>query len=507
MPVSHPSDQSPTPQAADAQSAIPTGRMALLFTVMLVTAAGNTAMHSVMPSIGTALKIDDVWISLAYSWSALLWVMCAPMWARRSDKRGRKAMMALGLVGFIASMSLCGLVLWMGFAGWITGFVTLLLFALARSAYGGFGSAAPPAVQAYVASRTSRSERTKALSLVASSFGLGTVVGPVLAPLMIIPFFGIGLTGPAWCFALLGVVTLVVLRLRLPDDEPKFAARGKTFSDPNSGVADPDALEDDDPLEGAEENGGLPVGEQKRLRWFEPRLRHWVIASLAGGHAQAMIMGITGFLVLDRLQMRERLTEGAAYVSLVMVFGAIATLLAQWGIIPRFKLGPRAATLSGVITAAFGTAILAAHDMVPGDAMLIFSHSGLNAVTLDIAVGARERGMKLIGVTSIPHSSVTPSRHSCGKRLFELADVVIDTGVPLGDAGIEIDGMTGKTGATSTSIAIAIGHAINVATAERVVASGREPFIMQSPNTTDKVAATQQNDRNYAELARRLKLR
>jgi uncharacterized phosphosugar-binding protein len=155
----------------------------------------------------------------------------------------------------------------------------------------------------------------------------------------------------------------------------------------------------------------------------------------------------------------------------------------------------------------YGDAILSAHDTVPGDAMLIFSHSGLNAVTLDIAVGAKARGMKLIGVTSIPHSSATPSRHSCGKRLFELADVVIDTGVPLGDAALSIPGMTGKTGATSTSIAIAVGHAINAATAERVVASGREAFIMQSPNTTDKAAATEQNDRNYAELARRLKLR
>ncbi|RZV33801.1 MAG: MFS transporter, partial [Sphingomonadaceae bacterium] len=48
--------------------------MALLFAVMLVTAAGNTAMQSVMPSIGTALGVADVWISLAYSWSALLWV-------------------------------------------------------------------------------------------------------------------------------------------------------------------------------------------------------------------------------------------------------------------------------------------------------------------------------------------------------------------------------------------------------------------------------------------------
>ena len=85
---------------------IPKGRMALLFMVMLTTAAGNTAMQSVMPSIGTALGIADVWISLAYSWSALLWVICAPFWAGRSDRRGRKAMMALGMLGFIANLAL-----------------------------------------------------------------------------------------------------------------------------------------------------------------------------------------------------------------------------------------------------------------------------------------------------------------------------------------------------------------------------------------------------------------
>jgi len=62
------------PPAAAAHP-ISRGRMTLLFAVMLTTAAGNTAMQSVMPSIGTALDIADVWISLAYSWSALLWVI------------------------------------------------------------------------------------------------------------------------------------------------------------------------------------------------------------------------------------------------------------------------------------------------------------------------------------------------------------------------------------------------------------------------------------------------
>jgi uncharacterized phosphosugar-binding protein len=155
----------------------------------------------------------------------------------------------------------------------------------------------------------------------------------------------------------------------------------------------------------------------------------------------------------------------------------------------------------------YGRAIFDSHQTDPGDTMLIFSHSGLNAVTLDIALAAKEKGMTLIGVTSIPHSSATPSRHSCGKRLFELADITIDTGVPLGDAGIEIAGVAGRTGATSTSIGIAIGHAINSTTAEIIAEAGRDPYLMVSPNTTAKESATLQNDRNYAELWRRLRMR
>jgi MFS family permease len=327
--------------------------MALLFMVMLTTAAGNTAMQSVMPSIGTSLGVDDVWISLAYSWSALLWVVCAPIWAERSDRRGRKAMMALGISGFIASFLLCGLMLWLGLAGILPAFWALLLFAAARSLYGGFGSAAPPAVQAYVASRTPRSERTQALSLIASSFGLGTVIGPALAPLMVMPV--LGLAGPFLVFALIGAVTLIALRLRLPNDEPQFAARGSAYESPYSGSPTSEVAEearDDD-----EDDDYGP--EPGKLRWFEPRLRPWVICGLLGGHAQAMVLGIAGFLVLDRLGLRSDPMAGAGPVGLVLMAGAIATLLAQWGLIPRLNLGPRAASLSGIAIAAVGTIVLA----------------------------------------------------------------------------------------------------------------------------------------------------
>lgn len=360
----------PTAAAEPPPKPISRDRMALLFAVMLTTAAGNTAMQSVMPSIGTALQVDDVWISLAYTWSALLWVVCAPIWARRSDKRGRKAMMALGLVGFIVSMGLCGLVLWFGLAGLIPAFWTLILFALARSLYGGFGSAAPPAVQAYVASRTARSERTQALSLIASSFGLGTVLGPALAPLLIFP--GIGLTGPFLAFVILGVVTLIALRVLLPDDEPQFAARGVTYDAPFGSSSGSHSGDDGDDLSSTlnltEESAVEPEAVAK-MGWFEARLRPWVIAGLLGGHAHAMVLGIAGFLVLDRLGLRETPAEGAGPVGIVLMCGAIATLLAQWGVIPRLNMGPRAAILWGVALAAVGTILFGVAQNLHGIAL------------------------------------------------------------------------------------------------------------------------------------------
>src|SRR3546814_6454694 len=111
---------------------IPSDRMAVLFAVMLVAAAGNTAMQSILPAIGAKLHIPDVWVSLAFSWSALLWVLTAPHWARQSDKRGRKALMALGVIGFLSSMALCGFVLWAGLEGWLAASMTFILFALCR---------------------------------------------------------------------------------------------------------------------------------------------------------------------------------------------------------------------------------------------------------------------------------------------------------------------------------------------------------------------------------------
>jgi uncharacterized phosphosugar-binding protein len=155
----------------------------------------------------------------------------------------------------------------------------------------------------------------------------------------------------------------------------------------------------------------------------------------------------------------------------------------------------------------YGRAIMRSHQVDPADSMILFSHSGVNAVILDIALDAKDKGLKVIGVTSLPHSSATKSRHSSGKRLFEVADIVVDTGASLADAAIRIDGLEAPVGANSTSVAIAIAHAIVSATAEKLVRRGVQPFVMVNPNTAGKESANAANDRNYDEMWRRLRAR
>ena len=363
-------------------ASIPTVRLAVLFMVMLVAAAGNTAMQSILPAIGARLGIADVWVSLAFSWSALLWVLTAPRWARQSDKRGRKALMAIGIVGFISSMLLCALVLWAGLSGLTGAALTFALFALFRSLYGGFGSAAPPAVQAYVAARTAAAERTKALSLVASSFGLGTVLGPTLAPWLIL--LVVGLAGPMFIFALIGIAVLIALRLLLPDDTPAYEAKGRIAPYPAAGGSPTGIGSEDDDADADGADDGEPI---PRIGWTYAPILPWNIAGLLGGHAQAMIMGVIGFLILDRLNLRATPDLAAEPTGHVLWVGAMATLLAQWGLIPLFSPSPRVAVLVGSAIGGAG-------------ALMVGMGSTLNTISVGFAVSMLGFGLYRPGFTA-----------------------------------------------------------------------------------------------------------
>ncbi|HEY0412904.1 MAG TPA: MFS transporter [Allosphingosinicella sp.] len=315
-------------------------RFALLFTVMLVAASGNTAMQSLMPAIGRQLKIADLWVAVAFSLSAVIWVAVAPHWARRADRRGRRALMRLGLYGFILSMLVCGTILAAGLHKLIAPTAVFVIFIFGRAIYGGWGSASPSAVQAYIAARSEGAERTRYLSGLASSFGLGTIIGPAIAPLFI--FEPLGLAGPLFVFAGIGSLVLAALVTRLPDDTPRSDARGEVADFPSIG--------------GVFVGGAEPRGEARTpLRWRDPRVLPWHVIGVVGGHGNAALLGVIGFLVIDRSGVP--LAEAQQSIAIVLMAGAGATLLAQWGLIPWLGLNPRQLVLWGLAAAAAGTAL------------------------------------------------------------------------------------------------------------------------------------------------------
>ncbi len=318
----------------------------LLFMVMLTIAAGNTALQSVLPAIGRSLGVADNNVAAAFSASALLWVIAAPFWAKRSDRHGRRAMILMGLGGFAVSLLICGVFLAMGINGWISGSAAFLAFIGGRLIYGSFGAAAPPAVQALVAGQTTREERTKALTLLASAFGLGTILGPAIAPYLILGALGkieIGLAGPTFVFALFGLGMWLTVRRMLPDDRGGGGdAHGAATAYPSIGGQS----------SGASITAATADRDAEQVGYTDVRIRAWMIAGLVMGHAQAMTGQTIGFLVIDRLHVAP--ADALQPTGLVLMMGAGAALLAQWGIIPLLNLSPRKLVLSGLVVAAIG---------------------------------------------------------------------------------------------------------------------------------------------------------
>jgi hypothetical protein len=162
-----------------------------------------------------------------------------------------------------------------------------------------------------------------------------------------------GLAGPLIMFAAFGVAVLVALHVKLPNDTPRFAARGAVAAYPNSASMNSPEPEQAD---GQALDSVLPDTEV-RLPWRDERMLPWLIAGLIGGHAQAILLGVVGFLVRDRLGLQDRPWEAVQASGSVMLIGAMATLLAQWGLIPILSLAPRSSVLLGSVLALIGVGL------------------------------------------------------------------------------------------------------------------------------------------------------
>ncbi len=375
---------------------LPRRDFAVLFVALLTVAAGNTALQTVVPTAARQIHVPDMAVAGIFSLSALLWTFSAPYWARQSDLRGRRRLVQLGLAGFAVSMTGCGFALLAGLRGVLMPVAAFALFTLLRSLFGIFGSASNPAAQAYVAARTSLAERTNALSTMASAFGLGTIIGPALAPLFIIG--AVGLAGPLFAFALIAIGVLVTVRVLLPDDDPEHAIQaghGAPSTEPTltGGATGASAV-------------AATVGRGTRLNWRDPRIKPFMIFGFVSGSAQAATGQAMGFLVIDRLGVSP--VAAQPEIAIVFMAGAGATLLAQWGLIRMFAMTPLQLMRWGTAIAAIGTAGIALapdfHALVVAYALSAlgygFARPGFTAGA-SLAVSQEEQGGVAGAVTAV----------------------------------------------------------------------------------------------------------
>lgn len=126
--------------------------------------------------------------------------------------------------------------------------------------------------------------------------------------------------------------------------------------------------------------------------------------------------------------------------------------------------------------------LVEAFDLRAGEALVVISNSGINAVPVEMALEARERGLQVVAITSLEHSRQSVSRHPSGKRLFEVAGVAIDNGAPPGDAAVEYGGVGVKVAPVSLITGAYIMNSIVCRVVELYLAKGLAPPVYLSAN-------------------------
>lgn len=127
--------------------------------------------------------------------------------------------------------------------------------------------------------------------------------------------------------------------------------------------------------------------------------------------------------------------------------------------------------------------VIADHQPIKkGDVVIVHSVSGRNTVTVDFTLRCREKGARVIALTSVAAGREIPSRHPSGKLLMDVADLVLDNCGCVGDASIHVEGVPEKVGPTSTAAGAAMLNAVMTRAVELCVAMGATPPVFVSAN-------------------------
>jgi uncharacterized phosphosugar-binding protein len=155
-------------------------------------------------------------------------------------------------------------------------------------------------------------------------------------------------------------------------------------------------------------------------------------------------------------------------------------------------------------TSGYAEQILRNFAFGPKDVLIVISTSGIREVIVEMAVGAKARGLRVIGVLSKAHCDEARPAHASGKKLIDVADVILDNGAPVGDCLLELAGCANKTGPFSTLGGALVMNMLRCEVAQRLLERGIEPVFLPSHQFVGSRTVEEQLEYFYAQYARRV---
>jgi uncharacterized phosphosugar-binding protein len=155
-------------------------------------------------------------------------------------------------------------------------------------------------------------------------------------------------------------------------------------------------------------------------------------------------------------------------------------------------------------TTGYAEQILRNFAFGPRDVMIVISTSGIREVIVEMAEGARRRGLRVVGVVSRAHCDQAKPAHPSGKKLTDVCDLILDNGAPVGDSLLELEGAPGRTGPFSTVGGAMLMNLLRCEVAQRLADRGVEPVFLPSHQFVGSRTVEEQLEYFYAQYARRV---
>lgn len=299
----------------------------VLWICLVCLGMGQSSLFSVLPPMARDLGLTEVQIGFIFTISAAVFTFMSQFWGRQSDVWGRKTIILLGLCAYAVSMFLFAVSFMIGLNGSLPLLVVYFMLMVSRLLYPLFGAGAQPSAHAYVADRTSPSERASGVAMVQNAFSVGTVLGPGVAGALI----AISLLAPFFFTVVIAFASAIGLWLWLPER------------------TSPSAFEREQMREAQK--------SQDRIRLFDERIFPLLIIGFIVGITQSINFQIIGYYIMDKLG--QGTSESIQLTSVAFLATAMAAVFAQFGLIGRFNLSTRFMVRSGVLIAMFANFFIA----------------------------------------------------------------------------------------------------------------------------------------------------